>query len=208
MKQSSPSRPVQPGSIQASFAKMKPYERVLLISGLALLIFTGFLFQNYRQAQARNDKLSKQVVSVERTASNLKKDFDVAALEKKKAEISQELSGPGNPWYKNFESLDVDNLITTSAVQTKVEVVKLTLGKASKQKIGNVEANIELRSVQVRGELANIVRFIDQIERGPLSALHLDNIQINQVKGIWVGNLEIGLWYTAPQGGNDAGRKG
>lgn len=208
MKQSSPSRPVQPGSIQASFAKMKPYERVLLISGLALLILTGFLFQNYRQAQARNDKLSKQVVSVERTASNLKKDFDVAALEKKKAEINQELSGPGNPWHKNFESLDVDNLITTSAVQTKVEVVKLTLGKASKQKIGNVEANIELRSVQVRGELANIVRFIDQIERGPLSALHLDNIQINQVKGIWVGNLEIGLWYTAPQGGDDAGRKG
>lgn len=203
-----PTRPAQPGSIQASFAKMKPYERILLISGIALLLVAAFLFQNYRQAQARNDKLSKQVLSAERTANNLKKDFDVPTLEKKKADINQELTGSKNPWYKNFESLDVDNLVTTSAVQTKVEVVKLTLNKASKEKIGNIETTVESRHVQVKGELANIIRFIDQIERGPLSALRLGNIQINQIKGVWNGSLDIDLLYLTPQGGSDAGRKG
>lgn len=208
MRPSTPTRPPQAGNIQASFAKMKPYERILLISGVALLLVAGFLFQNYRQAQARNDKLGKQVLSSERTASNLKKDFDVATLEKKKADITQELDGPKNPWYKNFESLDVDNLITTSAVQTKVEVVKLTLNKVSKEKIGNIETTVESRHVQVRGELANIIRFIDQIERGPLTALRLGNIQITQIKGVWNGSLDIDLLYLAPQGGSDAGRKG
>ena len=208
MRPPTPTRPPQAGSIQASFAKMKPYERVLLISGIALLLAAAILFQNYRQAQASNDILGKRVLSAERSLSNLKKDNNVAALEKKNADINSELLGTGNPWYKSFESLDVDNLVTTSAIQTKVEVVKLTLNKTSKEKIGNIEPAVESRQVQVKGELANIIRFIDQIERGPLAALRLSNIQINQIKGVWNGSLDIDLLYLAPQGGSDAGRKG
>ena len=203
-----PAQPAQPGSIQASFAKLKPYEKILLFLGIALLVSTAFLFQNYRKLLTSNDKLSKQVLSQDRTVSNLKKDFDVAALEQKKVALTKALSASDNPWYKSFESLDVDNLITKSAVQTRVGVVKLTLGTASKQKIGNVEPSVELRRVQVKGDLANIIRFIDQIERGPLTTLHLDNIQITQVKGVWNGSFDIELRYIAQQGGSDAGRKG
>lgn len=190
-------QPSQSGGLQASFMKLKPYERVLLVAAVALVLATVFLFQGYRQTRASKEKLSTQLGGVERGINSLKRDFNVEALEKKKADFTQELAGAQNPWARNYDSLDVDNLVTTSAVQSRVEVVRLNLGKDSKKKLGNVEYQVELRQVQVKGDLANIVRFIDRIERGQFPTLRMNNIKLSLVKGTWSGAFDIELWSLA-----------
>lgn len=201
-------RPVRSSGLQASFMKLKPYERVLVVAAVVLVVATVFLFQGYRQARASKDKASTQLSGVERGINSLKRDFDVGALEKKKANLAQELASGQNPWGRNYESLDVDNLVTTSAVQSRVEVVRLNLGKDSKKKLGNVEYQVELRQVQVKGDLANIVRFIDRIERGQFPTLRMNNIKVSLVKGTWSGSFDIELWSLVEDGAADGGRKG
>lgn len=182
------------GGVQAAFMKLRPYERVLAIMAAVLVIASVFVFQSYRQAQIEKGKLSKQLAGVDRGVASVKRDYDLDALRKKQADLTEELKGPGSPWFKKLESLDVDNLITASAVQNRVDVVRLSLGKDSKKKIGNVEYQVDLRQVVVKGDLANMVRFIDQIERGQLSALRLSNIKMNLVKGTWNGSFDVELW--------------
>lgn len=196
------------GEIQSSFAKLKSYEKLLLILTVVLALVAALLFQSYRKAQASQEKLRNQLVGVERGVDSLKKDYDLESLRKKQADLVEELAGGGNPWSKKFSSLDIDNLITNSAVQNKVEVLRLNLGKDTKKKIGNIECQIELRQVEVRGELANIVRFIDQIERGQFPSLRMDNIKIGLSKGIWNCTFDLELWYLVVQGGSDVGTKG
>lgn len=200
--------PSQSSGLQASFMKLKPYERVLVVAAVVLVVATVFLFQGYRQARASKDKLGTQLGGVERGINSMKKEFNVEALEKKRDDLTRELAGAQNPWAKNYESLDVDNLVTTSAMQTRVEVVRLNLGKDSKKKLGNVEYQVDLRQVQVKGDLANIVRFIDRIERGQFPTLRMNNIKVSLVKGTWSGAFDIELWSLAEDGTADGGRKG
>lgn len=164
---------------------------LVLITNLVLLV-------GYVGAEERRSDAQQQVLVVERQVNAMRRPEDIDALKRELSDVENQLAGSSSFFPKEIDSLAVYGLVANSAKQTGVELSGMQNGAPTTEKFGANDYVAIRYAVTVRGQLPQIVAFLNKIETSGIATLIINNQNYSQGANGWTAVVDIIAYAQKP----------
>jgi hypothetical protein len=112
-------------------------------------------------------------------------------LKRELAEAESRLTNNPSTFPKEVDNLGINALIATAANQTGVEVAKRETGTQGVERFGTNEYRSVRYSVVARGDLRQLMVFLNKLETGPYATLVINGQSATFQNNVWTLQIEM-----------------
>jgi hypothetical protein len=171
--------------------RLRRLEAVLLGLVVALLLVDAVLLVGYSAAEEQRDRLQRQTLAVESQLATMRRPDALEALRRELAAAEARLAESPNTFPKEVDNLGINALIATAAMQTGVEISKRETGIQAIERFGATDYRAVRYSVVARGDLRQLMLFLNKIETSPYTTLVINGQSALFQNNVWTLQLEM-----------------
>ena len=186
--------------VQRARSLLQLTRRQQALAGVAALILVVnlVLLFGYVGAEERRGAAQTQVSAVERQVNGMRRPEDIEALKRELSDVENQLAGSSSFFPKEIDSLAVYGLVANSARQTGVELSGMQNGAPTTEKFGANDYVAIRYAVTVRGQLGQVVAFLNKIETSGISTLIVNNQTYTFGANGWTAVVDIIAYAQKP----------
>ncbi|MCS6802310.1 MAG: hypothetical protein RMM58_12875 [Chloroflexota bacterium] len=166
-------------------------EAVLLALVAAALVLDLVLFAGYSFTEDQRDRVQRQTLAVEASLATMRRPDDLEALKREIAELETQFATNPSIFPKEIDHLGINALIALAANQTGVEVAKRETGAQGVERFGNNEYRSVRYSVVARGDLRQLMVFLNRLETSQYTTLVINGQSAIFQNNIWTLQIEM-----------------
>jgi hypothetical protein len=178
--------------------RLSRLELILAVVAVAVVGLDLILIAGYTAAEEQRDRLQRQVAAVESSMSTMRRPDDLETLKREVADIEARLVANPETFPKEIDNLGINALIANAASQTGVEISKRETGAQATERFGNNEYRSAKYSIVARGDLKQVMLFLNKIETSAYSTLVVNGQSATLQNNVW--SIQIDMTAYAQKG--------
>lgn len=175
----------------ARLRRFRRAEMILIVLVASVLVLDLALLGGYSYAEEQRDRAQRQVTAIEASLGKMRRPDDLEALKREVADIEARLANNPTTFPKEVDNLGINALIATAATQTGVEVSKRETGAQAVERFGNNEYRASRYSVVARGELKQLMIFLNKLETSQYQTLVINGQNATIQNNVWTLQIEM-----------------